>query len=72
MPAISGVLNDKSTISSVDDLDEIMRRELSVNEIEEIEDTTSRKLQSQFVSMYEDNEEEKSKWLCNNLTHFLL
>ena len=61
VPAISGVLNDKSTISSVDDLDEIMRRELSVNEIEEIEDTTSRKLQSQFVSMYEDNEEEKSK-----------
>ena len=44
-----------------EDLDEIMRRELSVNEIEEIEDTTSRKLQSQFVSMYEDDEEEKSK-----------
>ena len=42
----------------MDDLDEIMRKELSVNEIEEIEDTTSRKLQSQFVSMYEDDEEE--------------
>ena len=61
VPAISGVLNDKTTISNVDDLDEIMRRELSVNEIEEIEDTTSRKLQSQFMSMYEDDEEEKSK-----------
>ena len=56
--SISGVLNDKSMISSVDDLDEIMSRELSVGEIEEIEDTTSRKLQSQFMSMYEDDDDD--------------
>lgn len=45
-------------ISSVDDLDELMSRELSVGEIEEIEDTTSRKLQSQFMSMYEDDDDD--------------
>jgi hypothetical protein len=58
--SISGVLNDNDMITNADDLDELMSRELSVSEIEEIEDTTSRKLQSQFMSMYEDDEEEKS------------
>ena len=57
--SISGVLNENNMITNADDLDELMSRELSVSEIEEIEDTTSRKLQSQFISMYED--EEKSK-----------
>lgn len=55
--SISGVLNDNDMVTNVEDLDELMSRELSVSEIEEIEDTTSRKLQSQFMSMYEDDEE---------------
>ena len=48
-------------ISSVDDLDELMSRELSVGEIDEIEDTTSRKLQSQFMSMYEDDDDDNNE-----------
>ena len=44
-------------VNSVEDLDAIMSKQLSKEEISAIEDETSQKLQSQFMSMYEDDEE---------------
>eukprot|EP00505_MAST-04D_sp_SCG-Rhode-Island_P004834 Stramenopile-MAST_4_protein_4834 len=57
IPVFEDFGDEHVDVNSVEDLDAIMSKQLSKEEISAIEDETSQKLQSQFMSMYEDDEE---------------